>query len=96
MNALTKKWRPAMWLIFAAILSLPAIAMLVGAEGVDWDARDFLIIGTMMALLGLAIEFIVRVAKTGKGRAAGIGFAIFLFLWLWAELAVGVFLRWGS
>ena len=34
-------WRVAIWGGLIALLSLPALAMSLGAEGVDWSAADF-------------------------------------------------------
>lgn len=96
MTALAQNWRLTMWIALAGLLALPAIAMMVGAEGFAWGPGDFIIMAIMLGVLGLGIEFVGRVAKTSQGRAIGIGVAILAFLWLWAELAVGVFTTWGS
>lgn len=78
------------WGSAIALLSLPAIAMLAGAEGVDWSAGDFLIFVVMLSMLGAGIE--LAAAKSGNTAyrfgaiaASGIG-----FLTIWANLAVGM------
>ena len=47
--------------------------------------------GTLMAILGLAIEAAVRVLASWRARLAAIAAAILVFLSIWAELAVGLF-----
>ncbi|MBW0143770.1 hypothetical protein [Sphingomicrobium clamense] len=90
------QWRIYLWTALAALLALPAIAMMAGAEGVAWGPGDFLIMTVLLGLLGLGIEFVSRVSKSARGKAVGIGVAVLAFLWLWAELAVGVFTNLGS
>ena len=83
-------WRVAMWGGLLALLSLPALAMSLGAEGVDWSAFDFVIMGTLLAILGLAVEAAVRFFTSWSARLAAIAVAVFVFLLIWAELAVGL------
>lgn len=83
-------WRMMLWGGLALLLSLPALAMSLGAEGVDWSASDFLIMGTLMAVLGLAIETMVRLVRRPRERLLAIGAAVVVFLLIWAELAVGL------
>jgi hypothetical protein len=80
-------------LVTAALLSVPLIAMQFTAE-VDWSPSDFIIMGTLIFLTGLGIDFAWR--KVGKYKALAVAVIIFLFLWIWAEFAVGVFTNWGS
>jgi hypothetical protein len=80
-------------LITAVLLSVPLIAMQFTAE-VDWSSSDFIIMGILIFLTGLGIDFVWR--KVGKYKALAVAVIIFLFLWIWAELAVGVFTNWGS
>lgn len=84
-------WRAAMWGGFALLLTLPALAMRLGAEGVDWSPLDFALMGTMLLMLGLATEAAVRVLATWRARFVAIGAALSMFVAIWAELAVGVF-----
>lgn len=83
-------WRAAMWGGLLALLLLPALAMSRGAEGVDWSASDFVIMGTLMAILGLAIEVAVRFLTSWKSRLMAVVLAVFGFLLIWMELAVGL------
>ena len=73
-----------------AILLLPLIAMQFTNE-VDWNGRDFTIMGILLYGTGLACELVMRRVKTIPGRIIFCG-AILLALFLtWAELAVGIF-----
>lgn len=83
-------WRAMMWGGLALLLALPALAMSLGAEGVDWSASDFVIMGVLMAVLGLGIEAAVRLLPSWRSRLAAIGAVIGLFLLMWVELAVGL------
>jgi hypothetical protein len=80
------------------VLLVPLVFTLLGSgvdgQGVHWTLSDFIIMGALIFIAGLAIDLILR--KAGKYRVyAGIAI-VFLFLWLWTELAVGVFTNWGS
>ena len=77
--------------IAAAILSIPFFAMQLGVDGVDWDLRDFIIMGILLFGSGFAIEFSLRIFSTTKVRIiACVAILLGLFL-IWAELAVGIF-----
>ena len=83
-------WRVMLWGGLAILLALPALAMSLGAEGVDWSASDFLIMGGLMALLGLGIEAMMRFVRGWRERRIAIGSIVIVFLLVWAELAVGL------
>ncbi len=76
--------------VIASILAIPLVAMQFTNE-VQWDTRDFAVMGTLLLSTGLAIELVLRNLKTGVLRTV-ILVAILLALFLiWAELAVGIF-----
>jgi hypothetical protein len=76
--------------VIASILAIPLVAMQFTNE-VQWDLRDFAVMGTLLLSTGLGIELVLRNLKTGILRTA-ILVAILLALFLiWAELAVGIF-----
>lgn len=85
-------WRTLRWVVWggaALLLLAPLIAMRFTRE-VDWSPVDFLVMGTLLALVGGAYELAVRVARThvyviAFGVAAGTA-----FLTIWANLAVGI------
>jgi len=83
-------WRAMMWGGFAILLALPALAMSLGAEGVDWSASDFIIMGALLAIVGLLIEVMMRFVHGWRERRIAIGAVVVLFLLVWAELAVGL------
>lgn len=81
---------PRLWLIAAAVLLVPAIAMQFSRE-VNWGPGDFAAIALLLGAGCLAWEIAARVVATWRLRVlAGvlIGAAVLL---VWAELAVGIF-----
>jgi hypothetical protein len=84
-------FRNALWTGF--FLLIPLVAMQFTDE-VNWTLSDFVVMGTLLFVVGLLIELAIR--KAGKYRAIAIMAIVLGFLWLWAELAVGVFTNWGS
>lgn len=79
--------RPA--IIAALILSIPAVAMLIQADGWDWNPFDFLIMGALLFGAGLLFELLANKAKTGTHKTL-IGIVIFIaVLAIWSEMAVG-------
>lgn len=83
-------WRAMLWGGLAILLSLPALAMSLGAEGVDWSVSDFVIMGALLAAVGLAIEAMMRFVRGWRERRIAIGAVVVVFLLVWAELAVGL------
>ena len=76
--------------IITFILAIPLIAMQFTNE-MDWKLFDFVIMGTLLTITGLAIELVTRKIKSTNARILlTITILIILFL-IWAELAVGVF-----
>lgn len=83
-------WRIAGWGAAAALLALPAIAMLFTGE-VNWGPGDFVVMGAMLLTLGLGIELTIACARTLGMRLVIAGVLVLCFLTVWAELAVGIF-----
>jgi len=84
------RWRPVIWGTAAFLLLLPAIAMRFPGSGVDWDARDFIIMGAMFMLACGSYEVVVRISDNTSYRAAS-GIAIVTaFLTVWVNLAAGM------
>lgn len=77
-------------LITALILAVPLVAMRFTIE-VDWDLRDFTIIGILLLATGFTFELGIRKIRNPNYRIMA-GLVLFgaLFL-IWAELAVGIF-----
>jgi hypothetical protein len=84
------RWSLAIWGTAAGLLLLPAIAMRFPGSGVDWDARDFIIMGVMFAIACGTYEVATRLSDSVAYRAAA-GIAIVTgFLTVWVNLAVGM------
>jgi len=75
------------------ILLIPLIAMQFTSE-VNWTLSDFVVMGVLLFVTGLALDAVLR--KAGKYRFIGAIGVLVLFFWIWAELAVGVFTNIGS
>jgi len=73
-----------------AILSIPLIAMQFTKE-VNWDLSDFIIMGLLLSVTGLAIEFVTRKIKSFNLKIVLTAVILFLLFLIWAELAVGIF-----
>ena len=88
-----KKENKRLTIIIAGVfvlLSIPAIAMLIGTE-VNWGPEDFAVMGILLLAVGLLAELILRIVKTGSKRMLFLALLAILFLLTWAELAVGIF-----
>jgi cytochrome bd-type quinol oxidase subunit 2 len=72
------------------ILLIPFVAMQF-TEEVNWSTFDFLVMGILLLLIGLKIEYILRKVKRKQNRIAVISIILIVFLLIWAELAVGIF-----
>lgn len=83
------RWRLLPWGIAAFLLLLPAVAMRYSDE-VAWGPEDFLIIGTLLAMVCGAIELAAR-ATTSFFYRAGVCLAVVTaFLLFWINAAVGM------
>jgi hypothetical protein len=60
-------------------------------DEVDWSAFDFIIMGTLLLITGLSVEFVLRSFKRMQERLLICGAILFIFFLVWAELAVGIF-----
>lgn len=70
------------------VLSVPLIAMQFTSE-VDWNAADFIIMGTLM--FGTALIYELIAMSVDKRHRLIVGAVLFALLLLtWAELAVGI------
>ena len=76
--------------IVGLLLSIPLIAMQLTDE-VNWSFFDFIIMGVMLSITGLAIGIIIKTIKNYKYRNIFIAIIIMIFLLIWAELGVGLF-----
>ncbi|HEY1022711.1 MAG TPA: hypothetical protein VGE06_10395 [Flavisolibacter sp.] len=72
------------------LLLIPLVAMQFTAE-VNWDLRDFLVMGTLLSLTGLACELALRKIKETEHRLIALGGILLLSLLVWSELATSYF-----
>lgn len=83
--------RPILWAGSAGLLLLPAVAMYLEVDGVDWGAGDFIVVGLMLATACGLYELGARLGDSTAYRA-GFGVAVLTgFLTVWVNLAVGMF-----
>ena len=78
------------FLIVGGILLIPFFAMQLGT-GVNWSGFDFLVMGILLFITGIAIERVLSKVSSTKNRLLICGIILIIFLLVWAELAVGVF-----
>lgn len=83
-------WRILRWGGAAALLTVPAIAMWMGAPGVDWSVSDFVIMGLLFAIVLSAYEFIAGRGSLLAYRAGAAIAVLAIFLLIWVNLAVGI------
>src|SRR3989344_2050402 len=80
-------------IVVAALLLIPLILTIRdgGVEGVGWNwtASDFVLMGGLLFVAGLAIEFMLGHMKRPVHRVLAVGLIVLTFLAVWAELAVG-------
>ena len=76
--------------IVGIILLIPMIAMQFTDE-VNWSFLDFIIMGIMLSITGLALGIIIKKIKDYKYRNIFITMIVMIFLLTWAELGVGLF-----
>lgn len=72
------------------LLFIPFVAMQFTNE-VNWSPFDFLIMGILLLVTGLIIEFVLRKVYKLEHRLVLCGAVLFVFFLIWAELAVGIF-----
>lgn len=72
------------------ILLVPLIAMIF-SDDAQWSVSDFIIVGVLLAGVGIGYQLIVTGIKNNSKQAAlGIVLAALMIL-LWIEMAVGLF-----
>ena len=72
------------------LLLIPAIAMTL-SDTVQWTWFDFIVMSSLLLVLGMTISFVLKKFKQSPNRLSYISAVIIVFLLIWAELAVGVF-----
>ena len=82
-------WRPILWAIPVALLTLPAVAMQYTRE-VNWTLFDFIFAAMMFGSVGLVLELAVRSSRNIAFRVAVLMAVAAAFLTIWINGAVGV------
>ncbi|MBT8295535.1 MAG: hypothetical protein KJO51_03895 [Gramella sp.] len=77
-------------LTVAGILMIPFIGMQVSSD-VNWSGSDFLIMGILLFLTGIALNFALKKFKTLNSRIIACVIILLVLFVIWAELAVGIF-----
>ena len=83
------RFRALIWGLAALLLLLPAVAMRFTSE-VDWDGRDFAVMGVMLAVTCGLYELGVWLSGNTFYRAAFAIAVVTGFLTVWVNLAVGM------
>lgn len=89
-TARPNRWRALVWGLPVVLLLVPFVAMRLQAEGVDWSALDFAVMGTLLFACAGLYELASRMSGSTAYRA---GFALCIgigFLQVWINLAVGI------
>ena len=73
-----------------ALLIIPLLGILL-TNVVEWGVFDFLLMGSLLLVLGIAINLTLLNIKYFNKRIAIKFFIILNFIFIWVELAVGVF-----
>jgi hypothetical protein len=85
-----QRWRLIGWGAAVALLAAPFVAMQLDAEGVDWSAGDFIVMGAMLGTVGGLMELAVRFTPNRLYRAGAALAVLGGFLTIWVNLAVGI------
>jgi len=73
-----------------SLLLIPLIGMSITNE-INWSPFDFIIMGSLLFLLSIGINFMSNRTNNVKNRLLYIGILVIIFMLIWAELAVGLF-----
>ncbi|HJS51198.1 MAG TPA: hypothetical protein VJ781_04805 [Pyrinomonadaceae bacterium] len=68
-----------------ALLLIPYTAMKFTNE-VNWTALDFIVMGVMLLVTGLAIEVVLRIVKLTWMKVAAVAAILFGFVMVWGAL----------
>lgn len=82
--------RKLMWAGAAGLLAMPAIAMALGAPGVNWDETDFIVMGVLLAAACGAVEVMMRMSDDWAYRVGALGAVGTAFFMVWSTGAVGL------
>ena len=72
------------------ILIIPLVGTIF-SDQIDWEILDFLVMGTLLIIIGIALSAVSQKIKNSKKKFFYSLIILFVFFLIWAELAVGVF-----
>ena len=72
------------------ILIIPLVGTIL-LDQIDWGILDFLVMGIILLILGIALSAVSQKIKNSKKRLFYNFIIILVFFLIWAELAVGIF-----
>ena len=72
------------------ILIIPLVGTIL-SDQIDWGILDFLVMGIILLILGIALSAVSQKIKNSKKRLFYNFIIILVFFLIWAELAVGIF-----
>ena len=71
-------------------LIIPLVANQI-SEQVNWNAMDFIIMGTFLIFSAYWIQKVIKKIKSKSKKVVFISLIMLIFLLLWIEMAVGIF-----
>lgn len=75
--------------VTAAILATPLLLMQFTSE-VNWDFKDFIVMGILLFSTATAINFIISKKISTKNKILFVVGILLILMLIWAELAVGI------
>ena len=72
------------------LLLFPLVGMLFSSD-VNWTLFDFVVMGVLLLVLGLALDLVRFYAVSKRQRRLLLALVVLGFLVVWIELAVGIF-----
>jgi hypothetical protein len=86
-------------LITSVLLLIPfglqlTIGTGVDGQGFNWTLPDFVVIGLLIFITGVVLDYSMR--RWSKHKVLVAGGILIVFIYIWAELAVGIFTNLGS
>ena len=72
------------------ILIIPLVGTIF-SDQIDWEILDFLVMGTLLIIIGIALSAVSQKIKNSKKKFFYSLIILFVFFLIWAELAAGIF-----
>ena len=72
------------------ILIIPLVGTIL-SDQIDWGILDFLVMGIILLIVGMALSIVSQKIKNPKKRVFHNFVIMLIFFLIWAELSVGIF-----